>query len=128
MQTFEQMLTEWEQVSTQLKELERRELSLRMALFGAAFPTPVVGTNKRELVDGRIFKGVYSMSYYIPAEGQKMILQQYPLLNLNTPLEEYTDRPVQYSSSKFKSAPLAVQELIQAHTTVKPSKPKIEVV
>lgn len=62
MQTFEEVLAEWQKVSLELDRAKAREMELRKALFTAAFPNPVEGTNSLTLADGRIVKGVHKIN------------------------------------------------------------------
>lgn len=68
MQTFEEMLTEWQDISAQAKRLAAKERLLRDALVAAAFPTPTVGVNKRELADGRLVKATIKINVTIDQE------------------------------------------------------------
>ena len=62
MQTFEQLLDEWQDIAAQAKRLATKERALRDSLVAAAFPTPKVGVNSLELADGRLIKATVKIT------------------------------------------------------------------
>lgn len=83
MATFEELLTEWQEIAAQAKRLSNKERELRDALVAAAFPAPIVGVNKRELADGRIVKATIKLNVTVDQElaeqaDQELTRRNYP--------------------------------------------------
>src|SRR5262245_49113181 len=62
MSDFMTALAAWQEDVKQLAIIKKREAETRRALFDSAFPDPHEGTQRRELPDGRILVGGYSLT------------------------------------------------------------------
>ena len=62
MSDYYENLERWQELSATIKKLKGEERALREALFKGTFPDPEEGTNKHELPDGRIVKGVFKIN------------------------------------------------------------------
>lgn len=59
---YYQTLERWESLKKSIQRLQLEEKALRQGLFDGTFPNPIEGTNKKELEDGRVLKGVFKIN------------------------------------------------------------------
>ena len=59
---FFETLERWSELKEAIARLQGEERALRQGLFDGTFPDPHEGTNKFELEDGRVIKGVLKIN------------------------------------------------------------------
>jgi hypothetical protein len=124
--TFEQLLTEWEDLKKQIAALSENEKTLRKVLFDAAFPEAKEGTNTRELIDGRKVKGVKKFNRSVDEAAVAAVLSELRKFNSVIPEQVF---PISYSLSlsNYKKLTQEARTVADRAIITKPATPTLEV-
>lgn len=128
MQTYEEVVSEWETVKKQLDRLKAKELTLRTILFEQGFPTPKVGVNKLELIDGRIVKATHKINESISSKDVGQMVNKIRETGYNEDMDTLFTLRFEYNKKKMAEAPSYIYKVVEQYVSRRPATPQIEVI
>lgn len=127
--TYEQLLTQWQELARTLKRIKDQEMALRKQLFHAAFPSPKEGTNSYELVDGRIVKGKHTINRSVDQAAVLVARKAISDLKLNSVnIDDLFPVEFKLGVKAYKELPPEAKQIADTAITAKPGSPALEVV
>lgn len=122
--TFEDVLAQWQAVTTAANALVARERELRLSLFGGACPTPREGVNNVELPDGRICKFTHKINRTLqdPTGARAALL----LAGCND-IEMYVKTKYELAEGPYKKLNGPLREVLDDYIVSKPGLPSLEI-
>lgn len=121
-----ELLSEWYEMSVELKALRAKEMAMRKMIFGKAFVDPKEGTNKFELPDGYVLNGQYKLERKIDQGALDALKVKLRDKQVNP------DKLVEYKPSlvlrEYRKLDEDARQLFDQCLIVKPGSPSMEVV
>lgn len=130
----------WQEAAALAARAKARELELRNAVFGQAFPNAIVGTNNFDLGRGYVLKGVRKLNYTLSSANDSAATQEAldAIEKLGNEGSFLVDRLVKWkpelSVSEYKkldpehnSTHRKIKELIDNALTITDATPTLEV-
>ena len=124
----ENLLSEWYELQTTLKEIKEKEMNLRKVLFTQYFPQPTVGSNKVKLPDGYVLEGKYTLDYKLNIDDFKKICVGPQALEVGLEFEDVVDLKEIFNATRYKQLAPEMQAIIKEALTIKPACPTLAIV
>lgn len=126
--TFEELLDEWIKVKREAKRLSDLEMTMRNALFKAAFPNPKEGANKIELVDGRRLTATHKINRSVDDAAVKAVMEEMRQVGDNEIVpEDVFVFKADLRVGPYKKLKPKLQKIAAKAVTEKPGSPTLEV-
>jgi hypothetical protein len=113
-------LEKWSQLKTTIQNLQDEERALRTALFAGSFPSPVEGTNKLELPDGRVLKGTHKLNRTLLPTWDKKLPPDLAEMVVRTKFE--------LNTTAYRNLPEKLQKQVDEVLVAKPGMCQLEIV
>jgi hypothetical protein len=127
-QTFEELLTVWQKTAAEAKRLATEERKLRDALCAAAFPKPTEGVNKRELVDGRIFKMTHKINRSVDEAAIPAMREALAKATNEVTFDDIFKTKIDLQVGPYKKLAPELLVIVNEAVVSKPGAPTIEVI
>jgi len=119
-------LSEWQGVANHLATLKAREMELRKELFAFAFPNPLEGTNKVDLPEGWLLKGVYKLDRSVDEAAFNAIKDQLRAINVNP--DPLVRLKPELAVRDYKALSDQARGIMDQALIIKPGAPSLELV